>query len=424
MNLKYSQVAQLSNFSNDRMVNLIKNKVAESENAAVALVFDDKLVVLDEDKEKFYIVDYKVKNENKALSLSNWESIQLVPDDDVRLEELSRKFFDPQTQEEITARDLIEAFKLKHSSEPVRSLINRAAIEKKSIVESNSRIKALREVRKTRKLVSNDIFDIMEDSKIKAMYSEISKDSPVQGSITSIDFRSPISVALFEEESSKVINLSEKKQCKTRSGNIKKKVKNMWTSESFKEDLKKLIVEMVESEDTKKLLGDFINQHVEILVLEETELEDLILKTALMVGESKKADSLVELFKEYYNLEEAQQIKGEFINRNSLNEEEEGEEDTAAADDEEEEEEPKEKKPSEKETTIDEDSINKILKVMNKIKENLEEKTMEARYINSFISALEDAKVGSIGEGKLKEILDFLNSIYEQAQEEKDSEEE
>jgi hypothetical protein len=61
---------------------------------------------------------------------------------------------------------------------------------------------------------------------------------------------------------------------------------------------------------------------------------------------------------------------------------------------------------------------------MNKIKENLEEKTMEAKYIGSFITALEDAKVGSIGEGKLKEVLDFLNSIYEQAQEVKDSEEE
>lgn len=419
MNLKYSQVAQLSNFSNDRMVGLIKNKIAESENAAVALVFDDKLVVLDEDKEKFYTVDYRV--EDKALTLGNWEPIQLVPDNDTRLEELSEKFFDPQTQEEITARDLVEAFKLKHSNEPVRSLINRAAIEKKSIVESNSRIKALREVRKTRELVTDDILDIMEDPKIKAMVSRVSEDTPVQGSITSIDFRSPMSVSLFEEESNKVINLSEKKKCKTRSGNIKKKVKNMWTSESFKDEVKTLIDNMADTDDAKKVLEGFVNQHIEILVLEETELEDLILKTALMIGEAKKADSLAELFKEYYNLEESKKSREEFIARNSLDEEgdEEGEEvDAAAA-----EEEPKEKESS-KETTIDEDSINKILKVMNKIKDSLEEKTMEAKYVDSFVSALEDAKVGSIGEGKLKEILDFLSSIYEQAQEEKDSEEE
>jgi len=420
MNLKYSQVAQLSNFSNDRMVGMIKNKIAESENAAVALVFDDKLVVLDEDKEKFYTVDYKV--EDKALSLGNWEPIKLVPDNDTRLEELSTKFFDPQAQEEITARDLVEAFKLKHSNEPVRSLINKAAIEKKSIVESNSRIKALREVRRSRELVSDDILDIMEDPKIKAMYTKIGEDAPVQGSITSMDFRSPMSIALFEEESNKVINLSEKKKSKTRSGNVKKKVKNMWTSESFKEDLRELITEMADSEDAKKLLENFIGQHIEILVLEETELEDLILKTALMVGESKKADSLVELFKEYYNLEEAKKAREEFIGRNSLDEEGEGEGEEEA--DQAAEEEPEEKKSSEKETTIDEDSINKILKVMAKIKDNLEEKTMESKYVDSFISALEDAKVGSIGEGKLKEVLDFLNSVYEQAQEEKDSEEE
>lgn len=418
MNLKYSQVAQLSNFSNDRMVGLIKNKIAESENAAVALVFDDKLVVLDEDKEQFYTVDYKV--EDKALALGNWEAIQLVPDNDTRLEELSGNFFDPQVQEEITARDLVEAFKLKHSNEPVRSLINRAAIEKKSIVESNSRIKALREVRRTRELVSDDIIDIMEDSKIKALYSRIGESNPVQGSITSIDFKSPMSISLFEEESNKVINLSEKKKNKYRSGNIKKKVKNMWTSESFKEDLKGLITDMADADDAKKTLEGFINQHIEILVLEESELEDLILKTALMVGESKKADSLVELFKEYYNLEEAKKAREEFIERNNLNEEDPDNE--IEADDAEEE--PEEKKSSDKETTIDEDSINKVLKVMTKIKDSLEDKTMESKYVDSFISALEDAKVGSMGEGKLKEILDFLSSVYDQAQEEKDSEEE
>jgi hypothetical protein len=43
--------------------------------------------------------------------------------------------------------------------------------------------------------------------------------------------------------------------------------------------------------------------------------------------------------------------------------------------------------------------------------------------VKSFVTALEDAKVGSIGEGKLKEILDFLNSVYESANTEKDAEE-
>jgi hypothetical protein len=82
----------------------------------------------------------------------------------------------------------------------------------------------------------------------------------------------------------------------------------------------------------------------------------------------------------------------------------------------------KEKKAKDKETTIDEDSINRILKVMNKIKDNLEEKTLERKYIDSFIQSLEDAKVGSMSEGKLKEILDFLGSVYDQAKETKEEE--
>jgi len=424
MNLKYSQVAQLSNFSNDKMVSIIKNKLAESENAAVALVFDDRLIVLDEKNEKFYTAAYKI--ENKALSLSDWEPIELSPDNNTKIEELSEKFFDPNNESEITVRDLVEAFRLKYSDEPVKNLINKTAISKKAIVESNSKIKALREVRNTRALFSDDIIDIMEDPKIKALTTKIKESNPTQGTITKVDFKTPISVALFEEISDKVVNLTEKKKCKMRSGNIKKKVQNMWTSESFKTDLQSLVSSLAESEDPKKVLEDFLSQHIEILILEESEIEDLILKTSLMVGESKKADSLVELFKEYYNLEETKKLKEEFVNRNNLLNEEGDEEPEPAEEEpaEKPEEKPAEGKPSAKETTIDEDSINKILKVMNKIKDNLEEKTLEAKYINSFISALEDAKVGSIGEGRLKEILDFLNSIYEQAQEEKDSEEE
>jgi hypothetical protein len=409
----------LSNFSNDKMVGLIKNKISESENAAVALVFDDKLIILDEDNNKFYTVDYKV--EDKALILANWEPIELIPDNDTRLEELSGKFFDVQNEDEIAVKDLVEAFRLKFSDEPVKELINRTALDKKSIVESNSKIKALREVRQTRALFIDDIIDIMEDPKIKALASRISENSPIQGTITSINFKQPVSVALFEESSNRVVNLSEKKKCKMRSGNVKKKVQNMWTSESFKEDIKSMIEEMTSTNDVKKVLEDFVNQHIELLILEENELEDLILKTALMIGESKKAESLSSLFKEYYNLEETKKSREEFVSRNNLSEEEEKEvpAEELAAD-----EKKPEEKPAEKETSIDEDSINKILKVMNKIKDNLEEKTLEAKYVNSFINALEDAKVGSIGEGKLKEIVDFLNSIYEQAQEEKDSEEE
>lgn len=421
MDLKYSQVAQLSELSNDKIVNLIKNKIAESENAAAALVFDDKIVVLNEDNERFYAADYKV--DNNALSLTKWEPMNLVPDNDTRLEELSEKLFDPSSEKEITSRNLVEAFQLKYSSEPVRILINKTAIEKKSIVESNSRIKAIREARKTREAVSDDIVDLMEDSKISALLSRIKDAGATQASITSIDFKSPISVSLFEEESSKVINVSAKKKSKKRNNNIKKKVKNMWTSESFKSDLSSFIAEMADSEDAKETLEKFVNQHVEILILEESELEDLILKTSLMVGESKKSDSLAELFKEYYNLEETKTIREEYISRNSLveAEEEAPAEDPEAADAGAEPEEPKE---SDKETSIDEDSINKILKIMTKIRSSLEDKTTEAKYVESFVDALEDAKVGSIGEGKLKEILDFLNSIYERAQEKEDKEEE
>jgi hypothetical protein len=417
MDLTYSQIAQASMFSNDKMVTLIKQRLAESANAAVALVFDDKLIVLDEEKDEFYSVNYKV--ENKALKLEGWDKVNLLADNESRLETLSEEFFDPYGKKEITVKSLVEAFKLKHSDQPVRMMLNRTATEKKRIVESNDRIKAIREVRDAKEYFSDDIAEIFNDPKIKALSSKMAESNPVQASVNRINFSSPISISLLEESSNKIINLSEKKKSKVKFGNIKKKVQNMWTSESFKKDLKSLINEMGKTENVKLVLESFIKQHVEILILEASEIEDLVLKTALMINEAAKADSLVGLFREYCSLDEAKKQKEDFISRNnivsdSVNEQEEPEV----------EKETDKEEPKEKETSIDEDSINKILKVLNKIGENLKEKTMESRYVKSFVTALEDAKVGSVSEGKLKEVLDFLSTVYDSAQEEKDEGEE
>jgi hypothetical protein len=182
-----------------------------------------------------------------------------------------------------------------------------------------------------------------------------------------------------------------------------------------------MVVEMANSEEPKEVLEKFVGQYKELLILEEAELADLILKTTLMIDEAAKADSLVDLFSEYYQLDEAQELKEEFINRNNLLEAED-EESAEMPSEEEEAEEGEEGEEEKKETSIDEDSINKIVKVLNKIRDNLEDKSMEAKYVDAFVDALEDAKVGSVSEGKLKEILDFLLSIHEKAKESKEEE--
>lgn len=412
MELKYSQIAQLAAFSNDKMVSLIKQKLAESENAAAALVFDDKLIVLDEEKNEFYSVKYVV--ENRALKLFDWEPIKLIPDNDTRLESLAEKVFDPLNEETVRVKDVVEAFKLKFSNEPVKQLINKSAIEKKAIVESTSKIKALRKLREARSVYSDDIKEIFEDPKILSLKKIMSESSPIQTVVTTFDFKNPISIALFEESSDKVINISEKKKSKIRSGNIKKKVKNLWTSESFKSDFKSMIAEMAKSDDVKKVIESFVNNHKEILLVSEGELEDLVLKTSLMIGEAVNSDTITNLFKDYYRLDETKNSRENYIKRNMIVEEE-GDEEGAPETAEVPEEKAGKADGEKKETTIDEDSINKILKVLNKIKESLEDKTLQKKYIESFIATLEDAKVGSIAEGKLKEILDFLSSIYEKA---------
>ena len=414
MDITYSQMRQLTNFSNDKMVDIIKNKIAESENAAVALVFDDELIVLNENTNDFYTVKYKV--EDKALKLTGWEKVNLKPDDETKLESVATDYFNPLKESEVTVGDIVEAFKLKFSDEPVRRLINETYISKKKIVETIPKIKALKEVRRARADYKEDIEELFEDEKIKALQIGISENGPIQNFVSKIDFRKPISVSLFEEASSKIVSLSKNKVSKQRKENVIKKVKNLWTSESFKEDFSEFVSKISESDNVKSELDKFIDQHKEILLVSESELEDLIIKTTLMIGEAENTETINNLFKEYVTLDEVQKIKKEYIERNNINEEDDDEADYISPKDMDgDEEEDKEDKKDKKESTIDEDSINNILKVLNKIKEQLEDKTLENKFITSFIATLEDAKVGSIAEGKLKEILDFLGSIYEEA---------
>ena len=409
------------------MVSLISEKIAESENAALALVFDDKLILIDENTNDFYSVDYNVKN--RALNLEHWEKVDLTPDDKTRINELSAKLFDPVNKEEIRASDLAEAFRLANSEGPIKQIINEAISRKKSITESNPRIKAVSELRKVRGYFKDDIAEIMEDLKIQAIKSRIVENSPVQTMISKIDFNSPLSVALFEEDSDRVVNLSEKTVSKKKSKNVKMKVQNMWTSDSFKQDFRDMLEMAKELEDPSSVMEKFLEQHKELLILSETEFSDLILKTALMIGEAEISESIVDTLTGLYNSEEYTKLREDYIARNQLDDETISEEDDEEdmidyEDDEEDEEKKKKKKEKEKkekekedETSIDEDTINKFIKVFGKIRENLKEKTLEYRYVENLIESLEDAKVGSIAEGKLKEIIDFLDSVYVKAQE-------
>ena len=424
MELKYSQLSHLSQFSNEKMVNLIREKVAESENAALALVFDDKLIVVNEENENFYASDYTIKD--RALNLRNWEKVDLTPDDKTRINELSERLFDPLSKEEIRAGELAEAFRLANSEGPIKQIINEALSKKKSITHSNPRIKAVSELRKVRGYFKDDISEIMEDLKVQAIKQQISENSPTQTMISKIDFTTPISVSLFEEQSDKVINLSEKKAKKTKSKNVKKKVQNMWTSESFKQDFKDMLEMAKEVDDPTGMMEKFLEQYKELLILSETEFSDLILKTALMIGEADSTETVVGVFTELYNTEEYSKLREDYIARNQLDDDtisEEGDDDMMDYEEGDEEDEKKKKKKKEKEkekedeTSIDEDTINRFIKVFGKIRDNLTEKTLEYRYVDNLIESLEDAKVGSIAEGKLKEIIDFLGSVYDRAKE-------
>lgn len=404
MELKYSQITKLADLSNEKIVGLIKKKIAESDNAAVSLVFDDKLIILETKNDEFYVVDYKI--ENNKLTLSNWEKINIIPDDQTKIEELAEKIFDTDLNEEIKVGEIVEAFKLKYGNENIKKLINKTVLEKQQIIERDFRIKSLHKLMGLNEEFSYEIGEIINDQKLNAIKESFV--NPVQNIISTIDFKSPVSVYLFEDENDKKINVSRRKITKKTTENVKKKVSNLWTSETFKKDF----IDLTLSENLGDGVLRFIDDHKEILVLNEQELEDLILKTSIISGKANLSEKMITLFKEACEYYDQNKIKDEYI-KNLL---EEAEKKADQSDEE-------DVSDQEEEITIDEASLNKIIKVMNKIKSKLDENSHERKYVEEFVKSLEDAKIGSIKEGKLKEVLDFLSVVYEKSTK-KDGEEE
>ena len=76
MHLTYNKFKQVVDNSSEKLFNKIAEAVSTSDNAALVAMYDDKLILLDEENEKFFLCDYLF--ENGVLTIHKFESVSLT----------------------------------------------------------------------------------------------------------------------------------------------------------------------------------------------------------------------------------------------------------------------------------------------------------------------------------------------------------
>src|SRR6056297_154814 len=170
MQLTYNRLKQAVDRSNEKLFGKIAEAIASSDNAALVSMYDDKLILIDEGTEDFYLCDYKL--ENNVLSLENFEEIGLMENDDTYLGEVVERYFDLDDDAPITLGEMMTGFNLKYrnDSEPI---INEAKDRKYRKIMESPRIRAIKKARKARDYFAEDIKKLMEENWAKEITHKV-----------------------------------------------------------------------------------------------------------------------------------------------------------------------------------------------------------------------------------------------------------
>lgn len=433
MQLTYNKFKQAVDSSAEKLFGKIAEAVATSDNAALVAMYDDKLVLLDEQKEEFYLCDYKV--ESGILTISNPDEIALVENDDTYLDEVVERYFDLDDDTPITVNEMMTGFNLKYrdDSEP---MINEAKDLKYRKIMESPRIRAIKKVREVRDRFASDINKLMEENWAKQITHKVqnSQDS-IPSALARVDWKEdyPIKVNIDQGKPVNMIKVKDNTNVMDAMKNLASHISDKWKSSTFRGKFEKMISQIMKTEsfeNSKAAVLNFLDENKELFVLNNELFEELIVKTTLMAGEGD-TDTVLEIFEGIMKTPESRKMKARFIKENNLTQEkiakinqltEEGGEDTEMPSGDE--------MPSSEEGSkeagndLDMEELNKIKDIFKKIRKSLEDDSPEAEYIDGIISSLDSAKVQGIEDSKMKEVIDFLSSTNEKGEEEPEESEE
>jgi hypothetical protein len=417
MQLSYNNFKQVVDNSSERIFNKIAEAVATSENAALVAMYDDKLIMLDEEKEDLYLCDYLF--ENGVLTIHKFEEIVLTENDGNYLDEVLDKYFDADDEEPISVQDLMNGFNLKYKNES-RSIVTEAKDRKSRKIQESGKIRAIKKAREARNMFNEEIRDLMEEPFMqhldaKLYQANVKSGDSVAPALNKVNFKTPYPIFVNTDqggEAKELIKLKDNTNVMDAMKGAALKLSDKWKSDSFRGKFEKMINQILATESIelgKTAVLTFIDENKELFLLKDELFEELIVKTTLMLGEGN-TDDIVSLFDRIKETKEYRVMRNEYFRRNGIDEAkleqlnrivEEGEE--AAEMDEE--------PAKEAGNDLDAEEVNKIIDIFKKIKKALEDDSPEAVYVTGLIASLDGAKVGGIEDSKMKEIIDFLGSV-------------
>lgn len=426
MQLTYNKFKQVVDRSSQKVFNTVAEAFAASDNAALVAMYDDKLIVLDEQNEELYLCDYTF--ENGVLGVMNFEEISLTENDDTYLDEVVEKYFDLDDDEPITLSQLKTGFDLKYKNESKSIFTEAKDLKSRKIMES-PRIRALKSVRNVRDLFVEDIQDLMEEPFMKHLDQKlynpnIASQETVGRDFNKVAFKNPYPIFVNTEqgkEAKELLTLKDNTNAMDAMKSLAGHLSDKWKSDSFRKKFEKMVTQILQTESIelgKNAVLNFLDENKELFLLKDNLFEELITKTTLMLGESD-TDSVVAIFKKIFESKEGRLMRKLFFRENQIDEDrleqinsivEQGEEADDMA-----------TEPVDKEAgnDLDSEEVNKILDIFKKIKKQLEADSPESEYVNGLIAALDSAKVKGIEDSKMKEIIDFLSSAQAPEKEEK-----
>jgi len=429
MQLTYNQFRKVVDKSSDKLFEKFTEIFAESENAALMALYDDKMILLDEDTNNLYICDYDYSD--GVLSFSNFEPLELVENDSSYLEEKVNDLFDIVNDPPVTVDELLEGFKLRFIND-ARMEFNEAIYNKNKKIYENPLIKVKHSLREVRDANYGMIKELLRKPFMKKLQAKLTleQENEVVRSLNKVDFSNKkgykvdTNVYTYLQPDISKLDDEIKKKMKQLAGKLAK----LWKTDSFRAKFEKFIQDINQSESYEEALDVaqlFFENNKELFLVEPSRLDEIILKTALMTSSSKDANLIVEIFRSLLKHPEVKTIKEEYFDSLGVSPEDIArlmfEQEDAET------EEPAKEEPSAKADTAADDleteELNDIIAVFKSIRKQLEDDSDEAIYIDSIIDDLENAKAKGIEDEKMRSIINWLASAKEEEAPEEEEEE-
>ncbi len=431
MQLTFNKFKQVVNKSSEKVFGKIAEALAASDNAALVSMYDDKLIVLDEEREDFYLVNYTF--ENNILSMNDFELVGLTENDDTYLEQVTEKYFDLDDEEPITVGEMMTGVNLKFKNNS-RSIFNEAKDRKYRKIMESPRIRAIKKARDVRDMFLEDIKSLMEEDFMGKLQLKVDGDKKtgIPATLNKVQFKTPypIKVNIDQGKPVNLIKIKDNANVIDALGSLAGHLSDKWKSDVFRGKFEKMVKDILATESVelaKTAVMNFLDENKELFLLKKELFEELITKTTLMVGEGD-SDTVVGIFESIVNSKPGRMMKRRFFKENNLTEEKINEINRLAEEDElppapaAPEASADEGEAEESSSDLDTEEVNKIIDIFKKIVKQLESESPEAEYVQGLISSLDSAKVKGIEDSKMKEIIDFLSSAKAPKDDEGDDE--